>query len=177
MSSSWIWKITRGLIILPPNVVPLALLKNPVHFLSLGFGSGMAPYAPGTFGTLAAVPIYLLLQPLGLPIYLLITVIAFVAGIWLCGETAQALGVHDHSGIVWDEVVGYLVTMIAVPLDWKWILLGFLLFRLFDVLKPWPIRWIDNKVSGGLGIMLDDILAGFFALITLHLVIVLVKVS
>ena len=108
---------------------------------------------------------------------LLITVIAFMLGIWLCGETANALGVHDHSGIVWDEIVGYLVTMIAVPLDWKWIVLGFLLFRLFDIAKPWPIGWIDSKLSGGLGIMLDDILAGFFALIALHLVITLVKVS
>ena len=162
---------------MPANIVPLGLLKNPVHFLSLGFGSGVAPYAPGTFGTLAAVPLYLLIQPLGLPIYLLITALAFFLGIWLCGETANALGVHDHSGIVWDEIVGYLVTMIAVPLDWKWIVLGFLLFRLFDIVKPWPIGWIDSKLSGGLGIMLDDILAGFFALIALHLLITLVKVS
>ncbi len=159
------------------NIVPLALLKNPVHFLSLGFGSGLAPYAPGTFGTLAAIPLYLLLQPLGIGVYLVVTFLAFLVGIWLCGETANALGVHDHSGIVWDEIVGYLITMIAVPLNWKWILLGFLLFRLFDIAKPWPIKWVDSKVSGGLGIMLDDVLAGFFALIALHLIVILVKVN
>jgi len=92
-------------------------------------------------------------------------------GIYLCGKTADALGVHDHGGIVWDEIVGYLITMIAVPLDWKWVLVGFILFRIFDIWKPWPIKWVDSKVSGGLGIMLDDVLAGIFAAVGLHLII------
>ena len=156
---------------MPHKVIPPGLLKNPVHFLSLGFGSGLSPFAPGTFGTLAAVPLYLLIQPLSLPIYIVITVLALVLGFYLCGETAKALGVHDHGGIVWDEIVGFFITMIAVPLDWKWVLAGFILFRFFDIVKPWPIKWIDAKVSGGVGIMLDDVLAGIFALIGLHLLI------
>ena len=147
------------------------MLKNPVHFLSLGFGSGLSPFAPGTFGTLAAIPLYLLIQPLSLSVYLLITLLTLVLGFYLCGQTAKALGVHDHGGIVWDEIVGFFITMIAVPLDWKWILAGFVLFRFFDIIKPWPIKWIDAKVSGGVGIMLDDVLAGIFALIGLHLLI------
>lgn len=151
--------------------IPFVLLKNPVHFLSLGFGTGLAPFAPGTFGTLVALPLYFLLQKLSLPFYLGVIVIGFVIGIWLCEQTSQALGVHDHSGIVWDEIIGFLITMIAVPLDWRWIVAGFLLFRFFDIIKPWPIRWIDSQVSGGLGIMLDDVIAGFFALLVLHLII------
>ena len=153
------------------NYVPLKLLKNPVHFLSLGFGSGLAPYAPGTFGTLAAIPLYLLIQPLPLVAYLIVTALSVLIGVYLCEKTANALGVHDHSGIVWDEIAGYLITMIAVPLDWVWILTGFVLFRFFDILKPWPIKWIDAKVSGGWGIMLDDVLAGVFSLIVLHLLL------
>jgi len=153
------------------NSVPVGLLKNPIHFLSLGFGSGLSPFAPGTFGTLAAIPVYLLLQPFSLNIYLFVTCVALIVGIYLCGKTADALGVHDHGGIVWDEIVGYLITMIAVPLDWKWVLVGFILFRIFDIWKPWPIKWVDSKVSGGLGIMLDDVLAGIFAAVGLHLII------
>ncbi len=152
-------------------VVPPGLLKNPVHFLSLGFGSGLSPIAPGTFGTLAAIPLYLLIQPLSLLYYLSITLVTLVVGFYLCEQTAKALGVHDHGGIVWDEIVGFFITMIAVPFDWKWIVAGFILFRFFDIVKPWPIKWIDAKVSGGVGIMLDDVLAGIFSLIGLHLII------
>ena len=151
--------------------IPFVLLKNPIHFLSLGFGSGLAPFAPGTFGTLVALPLYFLLQKLPLPFYLAVIVAGFVIGIWLCEQTTQALGVHDHSGIVWDEIIGYLITMIAIPLDWRWIVAGFLLFRFFDIIKPWPIRWIDSQVSGGFGIMLDDVIAGIFALLVLHLLV------
>ena len=151
--------------------IPFVLLKNPIHFLSLGFGSGLAPFAPGTFGTLVALPLYFLLQKLPLPLYLAVIVAGFVIGIWLCEQTTQALGVHDHSGIVWDEIIGYLITMIAIPLDWRWIVAGFLLFRFFDIIKPWPIRWIDSQVSGGFGIMLDDVIAGIFALLVLHLLV------
>lgn len=147
---------------------PASVWRNPVHFLAFGLGSGAAPWAPGTFGTLAAVPLWYLLAQTSLPVYLTLTLVAFVIGIWLCGRTSRDLGVHDHGGIVWDEFVGYWITMIAVPVDWIWALLGFVLFRLFDIWKPWPIRPIDRHVHGGLGIMLDDVLAGAFAALVLQ---------
>ena len=139
------------------------VLSSPIHFLAFGFGSGLAPFAPGTFGTLAAIPLYLLMQSLSLPIYLAITAIVCVVGVWICGKSSEKLGVHDHSGIVWDEFAGYFVTMIAAPAGWLWILIGFALFRLFDIWKPWPISVLDKQMHGGLGIMIDDILAGVFA--------------
>lgn len=150
------------------------VLTTPVHFLAFGFGSGLAPVAPGTFGTLAAIPLYLLMQTLTLPIYLAITAIVCIVGVWICGKSSELLGVHDHSGIVWDEFAGYFVTMIAAPAGWLWIIIGFALFRLFDIWKPWPISVLDKQVHGGLGIMVDDILAGFFALICLQLLAQLV---
>lgn len=139
------------------------MLFHPAHFLSLGFGSGLAPIAPGTFGTLAAMPLYWTLMSLDLTVYLVVVLVLGLLGIALCAYTAKVLGVHDHSAIVWDEVVGYLITMAAAPAGWVWWLGGFVLFRLFDILKPWPIRWIDRRVHGGLGIMLDDVLAGLLA--------------
>ena len=142
-----------------------------MHWLAFGFGSGCSPWAPGTFGTLAAIPIYLLLQAASLWMYLLITTLMFLIGIWLCRETTKKLGVHDHSGIVWDEIVGYLVTMIAAPQGWLWIVTGFVLFRIFDILKPWPISIADKKIHGGFGIMIDDIIAGIFAFATLQLIL------
>jgi len=145
------------------------VLSNPIHFLAFGFGSGLAPFAPGTFGTLAAIPLYLLIQPLTLPLYLLITTIVCITGVWICGKSSDLLGVHDHSGIVWDEFAGYFITMIAAPVGWVWIIVGFALFRLFDIWKPWPISILDKQIHGGLGIMLDDILAGVFSLIILQL--------
>ena len=151
--------------------IPAVLLKNPVHFLSLGFGSGLMPKAPGTFGTLAAIPVYLLMANFSVLIYSIITVVLFLLGIYLCQKTTDELKVHDHSGIVFDEIVGFLITMIAVPLTWQWIVAGFILFRLFDILKPWPISWLDKKVHGGLGIMLDDVLAGVFSLIVIHVML------
>lgn len=149
-------------------------LKHPVHALGLGLGSGLAPVAPGTFGTLAALPLYLLLSGLSLPVYLLLLVLSAVVGVWICGQTAEALGVHDHPAIVWDEFVGMWITLIAVPTGWFPIALGFAFFRLFDILKPWPISWLDKHVSGGLGIMVDDILAGFLACVCVHLVLFLI---
>ena len=145
------------------------LLRNPLHLLSLGFGSGLAPFAPGTFGTLVAIPLYLPLAQLSLPWYLLTVVAGFGVGIYLCQYTSDALGVHDHSAIVWDEIVGYWITMTAVPLAWQWILLGFMLFRLFDIVKPWPVKLADKRMKGGLGIMFDDVLAGLYALAGMHL--------
>lgn len=145
------------------------VLTSPVHFLAFGFGSGLAPFAPGTFGTLAAIPLFLLMQPLSLPIYLLITAVVCIVGIWICGKSSEMLGVHDHSGIVWDEFAGYFITMIAAPSGWLWIVIGFGLFRLFDIWKPWPISVLDKQVSGGFGIMVDDVLAGIFSLIGLQI--------
>lgn len=143
-------------------------LTNPIHFLALGFGSGMVAKAPGTFGTLAAIPVYLLLMQFSLPWYLAITVFCMVAGFYICGVTAKDMEVHDHGAIVWDEVVGFLITMIAAPEGWEWLIIGFVLFRFFDIIKPWPIRWLDAKVKGGFGIMIDDVFAGIFALISVQ---------
>lgn len=138
-------------------------LRKPLHLLAFGFGSGLAPKAPGTFGTLAALPLYLLLQPLPLQLYLALVAFGFVVGIWICEVTSRDLGVHDHGGIVWDEIIGFLVTMSLAPPGWWWLLLGFLLFRFFDIFKPWPIGWLDLRVTGGFGIMLDDLVAGIYA--------------
>ena len=144
------------------------LWRRPVHLFAFGFGSGLAPKAPGTFGTIAAIPLYLLLAGLPLWAYGLVVVLAFAAGVYICDKTARDLGVHDHPGIVWDEFVGLWITLLAVPLHWFWLLLGFAWFRLFDVLKPWPISWCDRNVGGGFGIMLDDVLAGIMALVAMQ---------
>ena len=140
------------------------LLCNPLHLLSLGFGSGLSPFAPGTCGTLVAIPFYLLIAQLDLPYYLAFILLAFAIGVYLCKYTSAALGVHDHSGIVWDEFVGFWITMIAVPVNWQWIVAGFVLFRVFDIVKPWPVKVVDKKMTGGFGIMFDDVLAGLYAL-------------
>ena len=142
--------------------------RDPIHFLALGFGSGCAPKAPGTFGTLAAIPLYWLAQDLSLGIFVVLTALMFVLGIWLCERTAKDLGVHDHPAIVWDEIVGYFATMIAAPKGWLWIVLGFVLFRVFDILKPWPIKTVDRQVGGGFGIMFDDLLAAVYAWLLLQ---------
>ncbi|ALO45408.1 phosphatidylglycerophosphatase A family protein [Pseudohongiella spirulinae] len=148
---------------------PRSVWHNPVHFLAFGLGSGAAPRAPGTFGTVAAVVIYLLLPVSNPLLYSAILLLSFAVGVWLCGKTARDIGVHDHGGIVWDEFVGYWLTMLMAPPGWFWIVVGFLLFRFFDIIKPWPIRWLDRHVHGGLGIMIDDVLAGLFALVCLQL--------
>lgn len=144
-------------------------LRNPIHLLAFGLGSGVSPVAPGTLGTLVAVPLYLLLEPLSLFSYLVTVAVAFVAGVWLCEQTSKDLGVHDHGGIVWDEIVGYLVTMALAPEGWLWMLVGFVLFRIFDIFKPWPIGLLDKHVGGGFGIMVDDLLAGIYALVAMLL--------
>jgi len=146
-------------------------LKTPTGFLAFGFGSGLAPVAPGTFGTLAALPLYLLMAPLHWSIYLSLTVTAFFLGIYLCERASHHLGVHDHGGIVWDEFVGLWITLFLVPNEWPWLLAGFLLFRFFDIVKPFPIKWLDKKVKGGFGIMIDDVIAGLFAWIILMVIV------
>lgn len=150
------------------NQAPPSVWRNPIHFLAFGLGSGASPWAPGTAGTLAAIPLYLLIEPLALPWYAAVLLVTFVVGIYLCGKTSADMGVHDHGGIVWDEFVGYWITMFAAPPGWLWIVIGFVLFRLFDILKPWPISWADKQVTGGMGIMLDDVLAGVMALAVLQ---------
>lgn len=148
-------------------------LTNIWHLLATGFGSGLAPVAPGTFGTLAAIPFYLLLVQLPLPAYCAVVLLACVLGIKICQEATDAMGVHDHGSIVWDEFAGLWITMSIIPAlnlnpyEWKWIIAGFLLFRLFDIIKPWPIGWVDKRVHGGLGIMADDILAGVMGAVVL----------
>lgn len=139
-------------------------------FLAQGFGIGRVPWAPGTFGTALAIPIYFICASLGFFWYLFIVVALFVAGIWICGAADRVLGTTDHGSIVWDEMVGFLVTMLAAPAGWQWIVLGFVLFRLFDIWKPWPIRLVERRVRGGLGVMLDDLVAALFAWIALQLV-------
>lgn len=133
--------------------------QNPAYFIAFGFGSGLSPIAPGTFGTLAAIPVYLLLSCYSWPIYLILTCAAFVLGVKVSDIVSHDLGEHDYKGIVWDEIVGYLLVMFMVPKGVIWMVLGFILFRLFDIWKPQPIRWVDNRIQGGLGIMLDDVLA------------------
>ena len=143
-------------------------LKNPWHFLATGFGSGLSPIIPGTMGTVAAIPLYLLMVQLPFTVYLLLTLVAALIGITICQKTSDDMGVHDHGSIVWDEFVGFWITMAIAPVvSWQWVLAGFVLFRFFDMVKPWPISWLDKHVHGGLGIMIDDILAGFMAMIAL----------
>lgn len=144
--------------------------RHPLVFLACGFGSGASPWAPGTAGTLVAVPVYLLLSHLDTLNYLAITTMMFLLGIYLCDRAAVRFGQHDHAAIVWDEIVGFLVTMSLLPPAWQWIVAGFIAFRLFDILKPWPISWLDRHVGGGLGIMLDDIAAGLAGLSVLLLI-------
>ena len=139
------------------------LLRSPTLLLAFGFGSGLSPKAPGTVGTVAAIPLWWLLAQLPLQSYLLIVALAAIVGIVICGRAAEKLGVHDHGGIVWDEFVGFWIAMAALPVTWNSLLFGFVLFRLFDIFKPWPISWLDKKVSGGFGIMIDDVIAGLAA--------------
>lgn len=145
-------------------------LSNPIQFLALGFGSGLAPKAPGTFGTLAAVPFFLLMSNLTPLYYALFVLIVCLTGIYICGKAASDVGVHDHGAIVWDEFAGFFITMFMIPVTWQSVLVGFILFRIFDIAKPWPISIADKKLTGGFGIMFDDVLAGFAALVIMHLI-------
>ena len=145
--------------------------NNPVSCLAFGFGSGLMPKAPGTWGTVAAMPLYWIMSFLSWPVYAILTCVFFAIGVFVCGKAARDLGVHDDSRIVWDEIVGYLCTLFLAPKGLIWMLLGFGLFRLFDIWKPQPIRWLDARVHGGLGIMIDDVVAALFAWCVLQLLI------
>jgi phosphatidylglycerophosphatase A len=146
------------------------LLRDPIHFLALGFGAGLSPKAPGTMGTLVAVPLIMFIGSFGWHALAIATVLMSVSGVYICDVSAKKMGVHDHPGIVWDEFTGFAITMLAVPLTWYWLLAGFVLFRFFDIVKPWPIREADHSLKGGLGIMLDDMIAGFFSGVILYAV-------
>jgi phosphatidylglycerophosphatase A len=139
------------------------ILKDPILFMAFGFGSGLAKYMPGTFGTIAALPLYWALQYTSPWVYAVVTILSVVVGIFICGQAANKLATQDFGGIVWDEIAGLLISLYGLPFNWQTVLAGFVLFRLLDIIKPWPIRWFDKHVHGGFGIMLDDVVAGLFA--------------
>ncbi len=142
---------------------PVPFARRLVHFLAQGFGAGRIPFAPGTFGTLVGIPFYIVLSALAPWLYGASVALMLALGVWLAEVTGRDLGTHDHQTIVWDEVVGFLITMFLAPPGWLWIAAGFVLFRLFDIWKPYPIRLIDRRLANGLGCMLDDALAGVYA--------------
>lgn len=146
-------------------------MSNPVLFLAFGFGSGLIKKMPGTMGTVAAIPLYLLFIQANIWLYSVLTIIVTVIGIRICDDAAILLGEHDFGGIVWDEIAGFLITMWLVPFSWLAVLQGFILFRIFDIFKPWPIKWVDKHVHGGFGIMLDDVLAGILAALVLLFIV------
>ena len=160
----WLWRF--GTI---ARVDLRELLSNPSLLLAFGLGAGLSPFAPGTVGTLIALPLVWLLSTFPDSVYTAAALTCLVAGVPICGTAAQHLKTHDHPGIVWDEIAGMLLTLAFIPITVSTLVAGFALFRLFDILKPWPIRVIDRKVKGGLGIMLDDVIAALFANIVLQL--------
>ena len=147
------------------------IFKNPFTFIATGFGIGALPFAPGTWGSLEGVLLYLLFSSLSLCWYLILTVAVILLGVVCCHFTVKAWNQEDPQQLVIDEIAGFLVTMIAVPARVQWIVLGFILFRFFDIWKPWPISWLEKKIPGGLGVMIDDIAAGMIAFAILQLVI------
>lgn len=163
----------RDYLAIPP--IPETVWRNPLHFIAFGFGTGCIPFAPGTFGTLAALPFYLAMQSLSTGMYLAVTFLAILVSIWICDKASHDIGVEDHQGMCLDEVAGFLVAMICAPTGWQWILTGFLLFRLFDIWKPWPIHVMDAKIKGGVGMILDDVMAGVYACVVMQILWQLVK--
>lgn len=146
-------------------------LGTPTGFLAFGLGSGLSPIAPGTAGSLLALPLalgWIWQSPAWVAAIL---AAAFLLGVWLCGTTARRLRVHDHSGIVWDEFVGMWTVLACAPVDWRWWLTAFVLFRIFDILKPWPVRWLDRRVAGGFGIMIDDVVAAGYAVVVMRVLV------
>lgn len=154
--------------------LPEKLWRSPLYFIAFGFGSGAAPFAPGTFGTLMAIPFYLLMRELPLLPYLFFTAVFITASIWILGRVSHEIGVHDHPAMCLDEFAGFFVTMINAPAGWGWIAAGFLLFRLFDIWKPWPIYLLDENIHGGTGMVLDDVVAGIFSMVILQLIRLLI---
>ena len=153
----------------PPKNLARTVVRDPVHILAFGFGTGLAPFAPGTFGSLPGLALFWLTMDFGLYVQLSVALITAVAGIWICGESARRIGVHDHGGIVWDEIVGMYCTLLIAPFSITGWILAFVLFRFMDIVKPWPIRDVDHRLGGGLGIMLDDLVAALYAAVLLGL--------
>ena len=144
------------------------ILQHPAFFLAFGGGVGLSSKAPGTLGTLIALPLFWLINQYLDPIqFLLLIDIMFIAGIWICSLTGKVLGTHDHSGIVWDEIVAFLLVLFFTPDSLIWQAFAFLLFRLFDIFKPQPIRYYDKKLQNGFGVMFDDLFAAFYTLLCL----------
>jgi len=143
--------------------------SHPLYFLALGFGSGLSRWMPGTAGTLMAVPLYLLFQPLGFWWHLGIIGVTLASGIYICDWVAKDMEIKDPGCIVWDEFVGLWITLVLCPPGWYWLVLGILLFRFFDILKPFPVNWLDRNLQGGFGIMIDDVAAGLYSLVCLQL--------
>lgn len=148
--------------------IPHSVWTNPIHFITCGFGIGVFPYFPGTVATLAAIPLVIFLSHFSTTVYILSCIFLFCAGIILCGKTNRDFGTDDHPATVLDEIATFPVAMIGITIDWKYLLMGFLIFRIFDIIKPWPISWVDKKMHGGLGVMLDDLLAAMATLAILH---------
>ena len=146
-----------------------AAWKYPVHFLAYGFGTGLIPFAPGTFGSLIGVALFWFMAPVGAASYAGLVVVMFVAGIFICGQTARDVGAIDPGFIVYDEIVGFLVAMYLLPRDLRWIAAGFVVYRIFDIWKPFPIHYVESHLGLGLGIMTDDVIAGVYTLTVLHL--------
>jgi len=152
--------------------------SRPEHWLAYGFGAGLSPMAPGTMGTLLAIPIYLILANLPSLVYAVALAALIAVGIWACGKVAAESEQDDPPAIVWDEVVGFLVAMAAAPVvSLAWIIMGFLLFRLFDIYKPWPVSWAEKRLKGGLGIVADDLIAGAMTWVVLTFMAMIVSAS
>lgn len=162
-----IFKKTKRAYTVPP--IPESIWKNPWHFIAFGFGSGAIPIAPGTFGTLITIPFYLYLSTHSHTTYLIATLLFAVFSVWLCEKVSREINTHDHQGMCIDECVGFLVTMFYAPYGFGWIIIGVILFRLFDIVKPWPINQIDAHVKGGIGMILDDVVAGLFSFFIIQL--------
>ena len=145
------------------KILPRMIMSDPVHLLAFGFGVGLSPVAPGTVGTLVTIPLVAASWLLPLAARIGIGALLLIAGVWICGSSARRLGEHDYGGIVFDEIAAFYLLMLLMPANWWWMAGGFLLFRLFDVAKPWPIGVLDRQVGGGFGIMLDDVIAALFA--------------
>lgn len=149
---------------------PRSIFTNPIHFIACGFGIGIMPIIPGTFGTLMSLPFCLVFSRYSVLMYVLLTLICLAISAWATDVTCRDFGVHDHTATVSDEVSGFLVTMISIPIHWWTLLLAFILFRFFDILKPGPIAWIDQHIHGGLGVVLDDVVAAAFTWIIMLLI-------
>ncbi len=145
------------------------ILTDPVHLLAFGFGAGLSPVAPGTVGTVVAIPLVAATWPLPLALRVALFVLLAAAGVWVCGMSARRLGVHDFGGIVFDEIAGFYLVMLLVPAGGWWLLAGFIAFRFFDIAKPWPIGMLDRRIKGGAGIMIDDLVAALFAAAALRI--------